>query len=228
MTNIYNESILVCVYYGPNGERLIKRGCNIAKMLKAPLYILTVDEKPFDELDAEKVFYIEQWKKIADEHKDAHFIMKDNEKRPVSKVIAEVARKKNVTQIILGQTAQSRWQQITKGSIINDLLHDIPFVDLHIISVSRYIRNDEGIYEKGVRAYLIKEGNHYKLSFNHTKDSVYEGIFFKEIGTDFDNGLFRFMKGAETLQVQVCDGLVTDFTNIDASTAMSLNDLDNE
>ena len=94
MTNIYNESILVCVYYGPNGERLIKRGCNIAKMLKAPLYILTVDEKPFDELDAEKVFYIEQWKKIADEHKDAHFIMKDNEKRPVSKVIAEVARKK--------------------------------------------------------------------------------------------------------------------------------------
>ncbi len=154
--------------------------------------------------------------------------MKDNEKRPVSKVIAEVARKKNVTQIILGQTAQSRWQQITKGSIINDLLHDIPFVDLHIISVSRYIRNDEGLYEKGVRAYLIKEGNHYKLSFNHTKDSVYEGIFFKEIGTDFDNGLFRFMKGAETLQVQVCDGLVTDFTNIDASTAMSLNDLDNE
>ena len=108
------------------------------------------------------------------------------------------------------------------------MLHDIPFVDLHIISVSRYTRNDEGIYEKGVRAYLIKEGNHYKLSFNHTKDSVYEGIFFKEIGTDFDNGLFRFMKGAETLQVQVCDGLVTDFTNIEASTAMSLDDLDNE
>ena len=28
-----DESILVCVYYGPNGDRLIQRGCNIAQML---------------------------------------------------------------------------------------------------------------------------------------------------------------------------------------------------
>ena len=79
MNNLYNESILVCVYYGPNGERLIKRGCKIANMLQAPLYILTIDPKPFDELDAEKVFYIEQWKKFANSHESAQFIIKDNE-----------------------------------------------------------------------------------------------------------------------------------------------------
>lgn len=218
----HNESILVCVYYGPNGERLIRRGCKIAKMLKAPLYILTVDPKPFDELDAEKVLYIEHWKKLADAHKSAQFILKDNEKRPVSKVIAEVAREKQVTQIILGQTAQSRWEQITKGSIINSLLLDIPFVDLHIVSVARYIRDEEGLYQKGVRAYLIEDGDKHQLVFNHTKDVVYEGIFFKEIGTDFDNGIFRFMKDNKTLQVQVCDGIVKDFTNIDVDTAIKL------
>ena len=53
---------------------------------------------------------------IAETHNAEEFIMLDNEKRPVSKVIAEVAREKNITQIVLGQTAQSRWEQMTKGS----------------------------------------------------------------------------------------------------------------
>ncbi|NLB87846.1 MAG: histidine kinase, partial [Syntrophomonadaceae bacterium] len=87
-----DESILVCVYYGPNGERLIHRGCEIAKSLNCPLYILTVDPKPFDEFDAEKTSYIAHWKEIADQIKHATFIMKDNETRPVAKVIASVAR----------------------------------------------------------------------------------------------------------------------------------------
>jgi len=209
-----DESILVCVYYGPNGERLIQRGCKIANMMKCPLYILTVDPKPFDELDAEKSAYISQWKELAEKHNADAFIIKDNEKRPISKVIAEVSRERNVTQIILGQTAQSRWEQIAKGSIINSLLREVPFVDLHIISVSRALKNPDGHFEKGCRAYLVEEDDQYRLTFKHTKAMRYEGIFFKEAGTDFDNGLFKFMKDRETLQVQVEEGIVKDLTNV--------------
>lgn len=219
-----DESILVCVYYGPNGERLIQRGCNLAKMLNCPLYILTVDPKPYDDLDAEKTAYITKWKQLADEHNADEFIIRDNEKRPIYKVIAEVAREKNVTQIILGQTAQSRWEQIAKGSIINSLLREIPFVDLHIISVARYLKNLDHNYEKGVRAYLIKEDGHYRLIFKHTKDVVYEGIFFKEFGTDFNNGIFKFMKDKETLQVEVNDDIVTELKNVDISKTISNDD----
>lgn len=53
-----DEVILVCVYYGPNGERLIRRGGKIANMLNCPLYVLTVDPLPEDELDIEKKFTI--------------------------------------------------------------------------------------------------------------------------------------------------------------------------
>ncbi|QCJ40859.1 histidine kinase [Bacillus sp. S3] len=219
-----DESILVCVYYGPNGERLIQRGCKIANMLDCPLYILTVDPAPFDDLDAEKTNYISRWKQLADQHSAEAFIIKDNEKRPISKVIAEVAREKNITQIILGQTAQSRWEQIAKGSIINSLLREIPFVDLHIISVSRYLKNPDRHFEKGVRAYLVKEHDHYLLVFKHTKDIVFEGIFFKEFGTDFNNGIFKFMKDKETLQVQVNDDIVKDLTNVQMDTNLSSDD----
>lgn len=222
-----DESILVCVYYGPNGERLIQRGCKIANMLDCPLYILTVDPKPFDELDAEKASYIKKWKELAEKHHAEAFILKDNEKRPVHKVIAEVAREKGITQIVLGQTAQSRWEQLTKGSIINSLLKEIPFVDLHIIAVSRFLKKDaEGQYEPGVRAYLVKEGDHYRLVFKHTKDAIYEGIFFKEIGTDFNNGVFKFMKGKEMLQVQVSDDLVKDFKNIEINPDLDYENMD--
>ena len=210
-----DESILVCVYYGPNGERLIQRGCKIANMLDCPLYILTIDPNPFDELDAEKSNYITRWKQLAEQHNAEEFIIKDNEKRPISKVIAEVAREKHVTQIILGQTAQSRWEQIAKGSIINSLLREIPFIDLHIISVSRSLKGEEGHFEKGVRAYLIKEEDQYRLIFNHTKDIEFEGIFFKELGTDFNNGIFKFMRNKETLQVHVVEDYVKDLTNVD-------------
>lgn len=205
-----DESILVCVYYGPNGERLIQRGCKMASMMDCPLYILTIDAKPFDELDAEKSDYITRWKEIAEHHSEEAFILKDNEKRPVAKVIAEIAREKKITQIILGQTAQSRWEQIAKGSIINSLLKEIPFVDLHIVSVSRGLRDQEGQYEKGVRAYLIKEGEKYRLVFKHTKDVEYEGIFFKDIGTDFNNGVFKFMKNKEMIHVNITEDYVTD------------------
>jgi len=209
-----DESILVCVYYGPNGERLIRRGSRLSKMLDCPLYILTVIPQSLEELDAEKMDYILRWQELAKELGVEEYIIKEKEKRPVYKVIAEVARQKDITQIILGQTAQSRWEEITKGSVINVLLREIPFIDLHIISVARHLEDEEGYYEKGVRAYLVKEGEVYRLSFNHTKDVVYEGIFFKEIGTDFNNGVFRFMSEKETIQVQVVDDYVTELKNV--------------
>ncbi len=209
-----DEGILVCVYYGPNGERLIQRGCKIAQTFGCPLYILTVDRKPFAELDAEKSHYITKWKQMAIKNGADAFILRDNEERPVYKVIAEVAREKGITQIIMGQTPHSRWEQITRESIVNSLIREIPFVDLHIISVARYLKDPDSNYDKGIRAYLAKEGPYYRLFFKHTRDAVYEGIFFKEVGTDFNNGIFKFNKEKETLQVEVTDDIVKDFTNV--------------
>jgi len=214
-----DERILVCVNYGPNGERLIKRGSNIAQMLDCPLYILTVDPKPVDEMDAEKSDYIAKWRKMAAENGADAFILKDKEERPAYKVIAEVAREKGITQIVIGQTVHSRWEQIAKESIVNSLLREIPFVDLHIVSVARHLKDCDSNYAKGVRTYLVKEDEVYRLTFKHTKNVVYEGIFFKEIGTDFNNGIFKFIKGKETLQVRVVEDIVEDFTNTELETS---------
>lgn len=208
-TGSMDECILVCVYYGPNGERLIRRGGKIARMAGCPIYVLHVNPQPMDDWDIERIHYVNAWKAATDEI-GGSFIEKYNEKRPVAKVIGEVAKQYNVTQIVLGQTAQSRWEEITKGSIINVLLNEIPFVDLHIISVSRDLQDQDGFYEKGTRAYLMEVPEGYKLCFNHTQQDKYEGIFYKELGTDFNNGVFKFMYGKRMVEVQVVDDMVKD------------------
>ncbi|MFS0787918.1 universal stress protein [Shouchella sp. 1P09AA] len=209
-----DESILVCVYYGPNGERLIRRGAKIATMLDCPLYILTVDALPYDELDAEKSAYVDRWKELAEECDAEEFIVRDNEKKPSVKVIAEIAREHHITQIIIGQTAKSRWEEITKGSFMNVLLREIPFVDFHVVSCDRAIKGLEGHFEKGVRAYLVEDEEGYALMFSHSSMAKYEGIFFKETGTDFNNGIFKFMKHNKMIQVHITDDRVTEPTKI--------------
>ena len=201
-----DESILVCVYYGPNGERLIKRGHNMAEMLNCPLYILTVDPLPYDEFDAERSRYIERWKELAEECDVDAFLLYDNEKRPIEKVIAEVAHQYNITQIIIGQ-----------GSFINVLLREMTFVDLHIVSIDRSIKGKEDThFERGVRAYLVKEGDSYRVSFTHSKDVCYRGIFYKEIGTDFNNGVFKFIKNNKTCEVHIMEDRVVNPEKIHA------------
>ncbi|MFD1207177.1 MULTISPECIES: universal stress protein [Sporosarcina] len=210
-----DESILVCVYYGPNGERLIRRGHKLAKSMDCPLYILTVDPLPYDEFDADKSQYVDKWQELAKELDVDAFIIRDNEKRPTAKVIKEVAHEYNITQIIIGQTAQSRWEEITKGSFMNVLLREITFVDFHVISVDRAIKDEvEGMFEKGVRAYLVPDGDGYRINFTLSKEARFEGIFFKEIGTDFNNGIFKFMYNNKMCQVPIIEDRVGDPSEI--------------
>lgn len=212
-----DESILVCAYYGPNGERLIKRGCKIANMLDCPLYILTVDPSPEKELSADKAAYIDQWKVLAEELGAEEFIFRYNEKRPAAKVIAEIARELDITQIIVGQSPQSRWEEIKKGSFVNTLLREISFVDFHIVSIDRSVEDTENLFENGTRAYLVKGEEGYQISFTHSDYVIHEGIFYKETGTDFNNGIFKFIKDNKTCQLHVTDEKITEPTSIHSS-----------
>src|SRR5690625_6030456 len=93
-------------------------------------------------------------------------MLHDNEKRPPAKVIAEVAYNLNITQIIIGQTPQNRWEEITKGSFSNALLREITFIDVHIVSVDRRIKSpEEARFEPGVLGYLGKNKHENGLSF---------------------------------------------------------------
>lgn len=204
-----DESILVCVSYGPNGKRLINRGYKLASMLDCPLYILTVESMPHDEFDAEKADYIEEWRQLADEIDADEFIVRDNEKRPSAKAIAEVVNKYNITQVIIGQSAKTRWEHLTKGSFIDALLKEMTFTDIHIVSVDRTIKSaEDALFDKGLRYYLVQEKDGFKLCAHCPGEFIHEGIFYKEVGTDFNNGIFKFIYHGKPYELKTVENKI--------------------
>src|SRR5699024_12583795 len=93
-----DEAILVCVYYGPNGERLIRRGHKLANIMDCPLYVLTVDSLPYDEFDEEQSSYIDRWEVLCDELDVDAFLRRGKEQPSSVKAINEVAHTHTSTQ----------------------------------------------------------------------------------------------------------------------------------
>jgi two-component system sensor histidine kinase KdpD len=53
--------------------------------------------------------------------------------RDIARTLVEIARERQVTQIVLGQPARSRWEELIRGSIINRLLRLSTDIDIHLV-----------------------------------------------------------------------------------------------
>ncbi|MGP7817303.1 KdpD-like non-kinase potassium sensor [Niallia sp. 01092] len=130
-----HEKILVCVQYGPTAERLIRRGFRMASRLKAELYILNVIGNASN-ISSEKQQKINQWKQLAKQF-NAEFLLQEANKRKPAKAIVEIAAQYKITQILLGQSAKSRWEEIIRGSIVNSIMRETSNIEIHIVSVGK-------------------------------------------------------------------------------------------
>ena len=128
-----NEKILVCVNYRPNAERLIRRGWRIANRIKCQLYILNIPSKPVQGMDEgthKKLRMIEQLAKDL----GAQFYIRALSGKKPAQVIIDFVKEKGITQIILGQSARSRWEEILKGSIMNKIMKETKYVDILVVA----------------------------------------------------------------------------------------------
>ncbi|HVU68695.1 MAG TPA: universal stress protein [Ktedonobacteraceae bacterium] len=53
--------------------------------------------------------------------------------RDIARTLVEIAQKRQVTQIVLGQPARSRWEEILRGSITNRLLRLSRDIDIYLV-----------------------------------------------------------------------------------------------
>ncbi|MNI24839.1 hypothetical protein D3C73_784720 [compost metagenome] len=126
--------------------------------------------------------------------------------KKTAEVIVDTARERGVTQIIIGQSSQTLWQEITRGNFINDLIELLGPIDLHIVAVQRYPDLLEQSHEKGFTAYLVKKGDAYMLVDEPEEEAV-RGIFFRELDTDFNSGLFKIVKNGESQYLRIVQGI---------------------
>ncbi len=131
-----HEKILVCVHYGPTAEKLIRRGWRMANRLKAEFYILNVQSDDSSVIDTAIIRKVEEWKVLATQF-NAKIIFEGRKKRTPAAVIIDVAKRYSITQILLGQSARTRWDEIRKGSIVNTIMRETSNIDIHIVADGR-------------------------------------------------------------------------------------------
>lgn len=134
LCNIH-ERVLVCVSTYLNSVQLIRRGARIASYMNAPFYAIFVDY-PDHFLTKEETLHIETCEKLCQEFEGQFLRVRHTD---VARAIAEVAEQQRITQIVIGESQQSRWKQLIKGSFTQRLMHLIrhKHVDLHIIATEK-------------------------------------------------------------------------------------------
>lgn len=124
------ERILVCVSTNPDSIQLLRRGARITNQMNGRLFVLFVAH-PHRFLSKPEALHIETCKRLCQDF-EGEFIRVESE--DVVGTVARVAADQHITQVVLGETQRSRWQLLTKGSIVQRLMRSLPNVDIHIIA----------------------------------------------------------------------------------------------
>ena len=58
----------------------------------------------------------------------------------VSTALIEFAKQENLSHVVFGQSARSRWDILLRGSVINRFLSEVRDVTVHVVPMSRLRR----------------------------------------------------------------------------------------
>ncbi|HWA88721.1 MAG TPA: sensor histidine kinase KdpD [Rhizomicrobium sp.] len=115
------ERILVCINEHPSCAELVRRARRLADSFKASwtaLYIESPRHLALSEVEKDR---------IADTMRLAKRLGAEVTTIPgrgIARTILEFARKNNVTQILIGKSARTRWFEILHGSVVRDLMRE--------------------------------------------------------------------------------------------------------
>lgn len=124
-----HDRIMVCISPTQSSLRLLRRGWRAAQRLKGDIIAAYVESRPPTSKEQEVL--------------RNDFALADRLKIPVVTLHGEIAdaliryaRENGITQIVLGHSDRSWWQEFLKGSIINRITRELRSVDILIIANS--------------------------------------------------------------------------------------------
>jgi two-component system, OmpR family, sensor histidine kinase KdpD len=136
---LIHERILVCISTYPNSMQLLRRGARVANYMNARFYVLFVNN-PGRFLTKTESLHVETCEQLCNDF-GGEFLRVNGDR--VVETITEVAIAQHITQVVLGGTQRSGWEQFFKGSIVQQLMRSLPNVDLHIISAGKIAGSEE-------------------------------------------------------------------------------------
>src|SRR5215218_8261037 len=124
------ERVLVALTGSSDGDRLIRRAARIAQRSKGEL--IAVHVIPQDGLTAPSAELLAQQRELVGELGGTYHEVVGAD---VGEALLDAARSLNATQIVMGATRRSRWQRLTRGSVIGKVIRESGVaIDIHVIS----------------------------------------------------------------------------------------------
>ncbi|QGG55941.1 universal stress protein [Paenibacillus sp. B01] len=204
-----SEHILVCLSYGPHGERLIRRGAELAAAAGSRLVVLSV----VSDVEAAPGSAQEEWQRVwrdAAAEAGAEFRAVPSAGRKAVDVIAHTAMIERMTQIVVGQPVPTRWEERFHASFVDALLRRIGQTDLHVVAVQRLDEELERTHERGVRVAVAARDGGYVIQRTLDKNGC-SGVFFRSRDTEFEHGLLKLKDGSSRSRAfKVRHGAVVD------------------
>src|SRR6266542_3865690 len=121
------ERILVCVSRPGVSEDLIRRGCRIAHRTQGDLLVIHVATSQGDP-DSK---WLGQVRRLVQDLGGEFQVLEAED--PVNEVLS-FAYRQHVTQILVGESLRSRWQELLRGSFVNRLIQKASNIDVHVIA----------------------------------------------------------------------------------------------
>lgn len=123
-----HERVMVCISPDKSSGRLLRRGWRIARRLRADIVAVYVPlGRPT----------LEQQKVLEADFALAQRLGIKIDRTPgqdIAKVLTDYAFAHQVTQIVIGHSRRTHWQELFQGSIINDLIRQVRGIDVLVVA----------------------------------------------------------------------------------------------
>ncbi len=130
------EKVMVCLSPRPGMERLVRVGARIAGRLATNWYVVYVETPGIDHRHGNPDAFarLEEYQRMARDLGARVVVLQD---KSVADALIEFARKENISHVVFGQSARSRWDVLLRGSIINRFLNEMRDTTVQVVPIQK-------------------------------------------------------------------------------------------
>lgn len=117
------EKVMVCISSRPGSEKLLRIGSRIAGRLGTNWYAVYVDSPKTGNLaDHEAIRRVEDYQQLATDLGARVVLLKE---KNIADALIQFAKRENISHVVFGQSARSRFDIMLRGSVINRFLAEM-------------------------------------------------------------------------------------------------------
>jgi len=133
------EKVMVCLSTRPGTERLLRIGARVAGRLATNWYAVYVTRPDEDKGhgDPEAFHRLEEYQRMA---RDLGAQVVSLTDRNVSDALIRFAQQENISHVVFGQSARSRWDVLFRGSVLNRFLAEVRDVTVQVVPMAKPLR----------------------------------------------------------------------------------------